>query len=190
MDVGASAAQLLSYKVPTTATSLPKIQSLSDESLFYIFYTMPRDELQEKAAAELFNRNWRYHKELKTWLTKDLNTPDTAYTKTTQYEKGVYTFWDIVGWCRVNKEFILYYDMLEDRSSNDPVEKNLPTTKVQPIAANSVLLSAANGPSANDPLYAPTRTATNTLNNSASARPWGSEGVTQPSVYSNMNRIR
>lgn len=38
------------------------------ETLFYIFYAMPRDILQAYAAQELYNRDWRYHKDLKLWF--------------------------------------------------------------------------------------------------------------------------
>jgi len=38
------------------------------ETLFYIFYNMPRDTLQAYAAAELYNRGWKYQQELKTWF--------------------------------------------------------------------------------------------------------------------------
>lgn len=44
------------------------LQKFSLETLFYIFYNMPRDTLQACAAAELYNRNWKYHRELKTWF--------------------------------------------------------------------------------------------------------------------------
>lgn len=38
------------------------------ESLFYMFYAMPRDVLQSTAAIELHRREWRYHAELRVWL--------------------------------------------------------------------------------------------------------------------------
>ena len=38
------------------------------ESLFYIFYAMPKDLLQAYAAQELYNREWRYHVDLKLWF--------------------------------------------------------------------------------------------------------------------------
>ena len=38
------------------------------ETLFYIFYGMPKDILQACAAQELYRRDWRYHGELKIWL--------------------------------------------------------------------------------------------------------------------------
>eukprot|EP00448_Togula_jolla_P027726 CAMPEP_0170650444 /NCGR_PEP_ID=MMETSP0224-20130122/45806_1 /TAXON_ID=285029 /ORGANISM="Togula jolla, Strain CCCM 725" /LENGTH=322 /DNA_ID=CAMNT_0010982107 /DNA_START=16 /DNA_END=982 /DNA_ORIENTATION=+ len=44
------------------------LQRFSMETLFYIFFNMPKDTLQAYAAAELYNRGWRYHRELKTWF--------------------------------------------------------------------------------------------------------------------------
>ena len=38
------------------------------ETLFYMFYAMPKDMLQAFAAHELYRRDWRYHGELKLWL--------------------------------------------------------------------------------------------------------------------------
>ena len=38
------------------------IEKLRVETLFYIFYSMPRDAMQAAAAVELYNRKWRYHK--------------------------------------------------------------------------------------------------------------------------------
>ncbi|MES1918265.1 nuclear-transcribed mRNA catabolic process, deadenylation-dependent decay [Bonamia ostreae] len=42
-------------------------QKLPLKTLFYIFYDMPRDQLQYYAAMELYKRNWRYHKKLQKW---------------------------------------------------------------------------------------------------------------------------
>lgn len=44
------------------------LQRFSLETLFYIFFNMPRDTLQAYAAAELYNKGWKYHRELKTWF--------------------------------------------------------------------------------------------------------------------------
>ena len=38
------------------------------ETLFYMFYELPRDLLQAYAAQELYRRDWRYHGELKVWM--------------------------------------------------------------------------------------------------------------------------
>ncbi|KAL8933941.1 MAG: hypothetical protein Q9216_006150, partial [Gyalolechia sp. 2 TL-2023] len=59
------------YTVDNVHRVRDKISSFSDETLFWIFYTQPRDLMQELAASELTSRNWRYHKELMMWLTKD-----------------------------------------------------------------------------------------------------------------------
>lgn len=38
------------------------------ETLFYIFYALPKDVLQAYAAQELYSREWRYHGDLKLWF--------------------------------------------------------------------------------------------------------------------------
>lgn len=40
------------------------------ETLFYIFYALPKDVLQAYAAQELYSRDWRYHVELKLWFKR------------------------------------------------------------------------------------------------------------------------
>eukprot|EP00941_MAST-03F_sp_MAST-3F-sp1_P000814 g814.t1 len=40
------------------------------ETLFYIFYAMPKDVLQVYASQELLARNWRYHKMHKLWFVQ------------------------------------------------------------------------------------------------------------------------
>jgi len=50
---------------PLKTSHLSKFQL---ETLFYIFYAMPRDVLQAYAAQELYNREWQYHQDLKLWF--------------------------------------------------------------------------------------------------------------------------
>ncbi|KAK9469026.1 hypothetical protein V1512DRAFT_258444 [Lipomyces arxii] len=95
------------YHVQSAPPQQTKVANFKDETLFYIFYSMPRDLMQEAAAAELTNRHWRYHKELKVWLTKDINSEPIQSTP--HYERGVYTFFDPTAWERVKKEYVLYY---------------------------------------------------------------------------------
>ena len=40
------------------------------ETLFYIFYALPKDVLQAYAAQELYTREWRYHSDLKLWFKR------------------------------------------------------------------------------------------------------------------------
>ncbi|KAI3405370.2 CDC36 [Candida oxycetoniae] len=88
-----------------------KIQSLTDETLFYIFYMKPRDTLQEYAARELVARNWRYHKDIQVWLTKDSNIEPVLIGQ--DVEKGVYIFFDPHNWEKIRKEFVLHYSSVQ-----------------------------------------------------------------------------
>jgi len=92
-----------------------KLNRYKDDILFYMFYTNVGDVLQLAAAAELYNRDWRYHKEERVWITR---APGMAPSeKTTTYERGTYYFFDVNNWRKVPKEFHLDYDKLEDRPS-------------------------------------------------------------------------
>ncbi|KAJ1892260.1 transcriptional regulator [Kickxella alabastrina] len=91
-----------------------KITSFMDETLFYVFYTMPRSEMQLVAAEELYRRQWRYHKELRLWLTKDPDSPSTA--RSPRGEQSVFIFFDPGVWQKVKKEYMVIYDMLEERT--------------------------------------------------------------------------
>lgn len=95
------------YNVPSAMPQQQKIQNLTEETLFYIFYTMPRDSMQEAAAQELMNRNWRYHKELQLWLTKDPRSEPVQQAN--QAERGYYIFFDPSHWEKVKKEYVLRY---------------------------------------------------------------------------------
>lgn len=88
-----------------------KIQSFTDETLFYIFYMRPRDTLQEYAARELVARNWRYHKDIQVWLTKDSNVEPVLISQ--DVEKGVYIFFDPHNWEKIRKEFVLHYSSVQ-----------------------------------------------------------------------------
>lgn len=99
------------YNVHPPPPAQSKINSFADETLFFIFYATPRDALQEVAAQELYNRNWRYHKELHLWLTKEQNTEPTQ--KTQIYERGNYVFFDPSSWEKVTKS-----ECFEERERN------------------------------------------------------------------------
>ena len=53
---------------------------------------MPRDTLQAYAATELYNRDWRYHKDLKLWFTK------AGRQGAAETQKGQYIYFDINEW--------------------------------------------------------------------------------------------
>ncbi|GKV01066.1 hypothetical protein SLEP1_g13659 [Rubroshorea leprosula] len=84
------------------------------DTLFYIFYSMPKDEAQLYAANELYNRGWFYHKEHRLWYIKDPSVEPLAKTNT--YERGSYVCFDRITFETVRKDnFVLHYDQLEKR---------------------------------------------------------------------------
>ncbi|KAG8980453.1 hypothetical protein FRC05_006085 [Tulasnella sp. 425] len=102
------------YNVQAPAPGPQKVASFSDETLFFMFYSSPRDTLQEVAAQELYNRNWRYHKEAQVWLTKE--TGQSPLQKDAAFERGTYTFFDRDRWEKVKKDATIYYEQLEERA--------------------------------------------------------------------------
>ncbi|CAN9132388.1 unnamed protein product [Alternaria alternata] len=86
-----------------TVTNVPplhsKMASFSAETLLAIFYQFPRDILQEIAAQELYNRDWRWHMKLQQWMMKD---PDLAAPMrlSPKEEHGWYLFFDVKNWRR------------------------------------------------------------------------------------------
>ncbi|XP_061354062.1 probable NOT transcription complex subunit VIP2 isoform X2 [Gastrolobium bilobum] len=86
----------------------------SVDTLFYIFYSMPKDEAQLYAANELHNRGWFYHKEHHFWFTRVPNMEPLVKTNT--YERGSYHCFDPSTFETVRKDnFVLHYEMLEKR---------------------------------------------------------------------------
>lgn len=60
-----------------------------------------------------YNRDWRYHKEERVWITRAPGMEPLAKTNT--YERGTYFFFDVHNWRKVPKEFYLEYNKLEER---------------------------------------------------------------------------
>ncbi|KAK9831119.1 hypothetical protein WJX74_004011 [Apatococcus lobatus] len=82
------------------------------DTLFYIFYSMPGDEAQLYAADELALRKWGFHKELKTWIMRAPGTQPLE--KSQNHERGAFFLFDTGSWeCIRKNDFVLYYDMLE-----------------------------------------------------------------------------
>ncbi|XP_040941895.1 probable NOT transcription complex subunit VIP2 isoform X3 [Gossypium hirsutum] len=84
------------------------------DTLFYIFYSMPKDEAQLYAANELYNRGWFYHKEHWCWFIRVPNVEPLVKTNT--YERGSYHCFDPISFETVRKDnFVVHYEMLEKR---------------------------------------------------------------------------
>lgn len=101
-----------------TVTNVPplhtKMNSFSAETLLAIFYQYPRDIMQEIAASELYNRDWRWHKVLQQWMMKDPELPQPIRISQKE-ERGWYLFFDVTNWRRERREFELNYDHLDQR---------------------------------------------------------------------------
>ncbi|KAH7885203.1 hypothetical protein F5I97DRAFT_1347054 [Phlebopus sp. FC_14] len=102
------------YNVQAPPPGPSKAVAFSDETLFYMFYSSPRDALQEVAAQELWNRNWRYHKDLRIWITKESGSAPS--TKIPGGEAGSYTWWDPESWGKERKEMTVRYADLEEKT--------------------------------------------------------------------------
>ncbi|KAL0944371.1 not2 family protein [Colletotrichum truncatum] len=99
------------YKVTNVQPIETKIPSFNEETLFWIFYSCPQDIKQHLAAVELHSRNWRWHKKLHFWLTKDeLMMPASLGP---HHERGYYIIWDTTNWRKERRELTLHYGDLE-----------------------------------------------------------------------------
>ncbi len=148
------------YNTQPSPPVTSKIPGFADETLFYMFYAMPGDRMQDLAARELYARNWRFHKELKIWIlmleeskmaalqnqmiSPDLSTITSNLSKKTPIGPAAvlpsessrsYTVFDAQTWTKVSKELPVRADQLEDRFS--PGKSNIPTVP----AATPVLLN-------------------------------------------------
>ncbi|KAK7464864.1 transcriptional regulator [Stygiomarasmius scandens] len=102
------------YNVAPPPPGPSKAQAFSDETLFFMFYSSPRDALQEVAAQELWNRNWRFHKDLRLWITKESGSAPSQ--KVIGGESGTYTFWDPENWTKERKDMTVLYADLEEKT--------------------------------------------------------------------------
>ncbi|KZT37338.1 hypothetical protein SISSUDRAFT_1034149 [Sistotremastrum suecicum HHB10207 ss-3] len=102
------------YSVQPAPIGSSKAAAFSDETLFFMFYSHPRDVAQEVAAQELWNRNWRFHKELRVWITKETGTSPS--TKHNGSEHGTFTLWDPDNWEKTRKHMHVAYSDLEEKT--------------------------------------------------------------------------
>ncbi|KAJ2919214.1 hypothetical protein MD484_g1271, partial [Candolleomyces efflorescens] len=114
-DLGTMGLDMSYPGVQPPPPSPSKAALFSDETLFFMFYSSPRDAIQEVAAQELWNRNWRWHKDLRLWITKESGTAPSQ--KVQGGEQGLYTFWDPETWQKERKDMTVVYADLEEKST-------------------------------------------------------------------------
>ncbi|KAJ3497563.1 hypothetical protein NLG97_g1805 [Lecanicillium saksenae] len=99
------------YNVTNVQPIETKTPSFNEETLFWIFYSCPADIKQQMAAQELHTRNWRWHRKLQIWLTKDEQMAPQILGP--NHERGWYIIWDANHWQRERREITLHYSDLE-----------------------------------------------------------------------------
>ncbi|TIA86654.1 hypothetical protein E3P99_03617 [Wallemia hederae] len=132
------------YNVQPPPPAFTKVAEFHDETLFYIFYTHAKDVMQQVAAIELFNRNWRYHKDLGLWLTKESGSEPVQ--KTPMLERGSYIFFDPKSWEKIKREFVLVYDQLEERPAGGKLSSNISSEAATSASAAPVAPSTVQPP--------------------------------------------
>lgn len=85
------------YYMQPPALKTGHLSKFQLETLFYIFYALPKDVLQAYAAQELYTREWRYHGELKLWFKRATSADGAPSNATSQQQ---YIFFDINSWER------------------------------------------------------------------------------------------
>ena len=78
-----------------------------------------------------WNRNWRYHKDLRLWITKESGTTPSQKVPGHVGEQGQYTCWDPENWGKEHKELTVLYADLEEK----PVPAFLPGAGLLQAAA-------------------------------------------------------
>lgn len=78
---------------PTLKTG--HIQKFQLETLFYIFYMLPKDTLQAVAASELHSRDWKFHSELGMWFCKQPESGKGGFGR-----PSTYVYFDVKVWER------------------------------------------------------------------------------------------
>nr|CAG4645530.1 EOG090X06CC [Lynceus sp. MCZ IZ 141354] len=79
----------------------PKLSRYTEDLLFYLFYTYTGDVLQLAAATELYNREWRFHKDERIWITRLPGAQ--VFEKTTTYERASYLCFDPHHWRKATR---------------------------------------------------------------------------------------
>ncbi|KAM3558686.1 hypothetical protein ARSEF4850_004482 [Beauveria asiatica] len=93
------------YNVTNVQAIETKTASFNEETLFWIFYSCPADIKQQMAAQELHGRNWRWHRKLQIWLTKDEQMAPQMLGPS--HERGWYIVWDASHWQKERVSFRL-----------------------------------------------------------------------------------
>eukprot|EP01068_Selenidium_serpulae_P007918 Selendium_serpulae@DN4840_c0_g1_i4.p1 len=65
------------------------LQKFTQQTLLYMFYNIPRENVQWQAAVELTNRGWQYHQTFKKWFLQDPETEQWTYFEPWTWSKRI-----------------------------------------------------------------------------------------------------
>jgi hypothetical protein len=102
----------INYQIKDKLASIDLIRCHED-TLFYVFYMYCGDLMQMQASAMLYDRDWRFHKEKRIWITKVPGVE--AHHKTPTFEKGFYLYFDVQQWKKVQAEMTIEYNKLAEK---------------------------------------------------------------------------
>ena len=88
------------YYMQAPALKTGHLSKFQLETLFYIFYALPKDVLQAYAAQELYTREWRFHGELKLWFKRATAADGAPNNATAASSQQQFLFFDITSWER------------------------------------------------------------------------------------------
>lgn len=87
-----------------------------------------------------YNRNWRFHKDMRLWITKESGTSPSQ--KVLGGERGTYSYWDPENWEKNRKEMTVVYSDLEEKthtvfanSATLQLNTAAPPTQTTPVSA-------------------------------------------------------
>jgi CCR4-NOT transcription complex subunit 2 len=88
------------YYMQPPALKTGHLSKFQLETLFYIFYALPKDVLQAYAAQELYTREWRYHAESKLWFKRATPSETGIVSGNGLSSGGQFIYFDINTWER------------------------------------------------------------------------------------------
>jgi len=91
-----------------------KLVNCHTDLLLFLFYVWAADTMQQMAASLLFERGWRFHMVEKVWLARWPGV--TPERKTTDWEEGLYQYFDVKVWRRIPGWFRLNYVQLAEKT--------------------------------------------------------------------------
>ncbi|KAH7643795.1 CCR4-NOT transcription complex subunit 2 [Dermatophagoides farinae] len=92
-----------------------KLTSYCEDLLFYLFYCLSGEHMQAEVGAELYSREWRFHKDEGIWITRKQGSQPLE--QSSNFERGSYIYFDLNTWSKNQKEMLIEYDRLDGPSN-------------------------------------------------------------------------